>query len=76
MRALFTALLAGTLVGCASLPDAEKSAVQPAIASTANIKHATPAKARKTKAVANIKHATPAKRERPRQSRTLSLLAQ
>jgi hypothetical protein len=61
VRALFTALLAGTLVGCASLPDAEKSAVQPAIASTANINRATPAKARKTKAVANIKHATPAK---------------
>jgi hypothetical protein len=55
VRALFTVLLAGTFVGCASLPDAEKRAVQPAIASTANIKRATPAKARKTQAVAKTK---------------------
>jgi hypothetical protein len=57
MRVIFAVLLAGTLVGCTTTPAAEKSAAQPAIASKANIRQATPAKARKTRKTKTVARA-------------------
>lgn len=54
MKALFTGLFAASLVGCASLPDAEKSGTRTPTASKVGAKYAKPIKPRKTKTVARV----------------------
>ena len=56
MRALFAGLLAAALVGCTSLPDADKRASLRPTASKVGAKYAKSFKWRKTRAVATVRH--------------------
>jgi hypothetical protein len=68
MRVLFIGLLAATLVGCTSFPDAETSTVRKTATSKVGAKKAASIKPRKTSAVAKVKYTGKARAIQPRRA--------
>ena len=66
MRVLFIGLLAATLVGCTSFPDAETHTARKTVASKVGAKKAASIKPRKTSAVAKVKYTGTARAIQPR----------